>query len=91
MAKIWETLDVNDVEKETVLQSLIDKIKGLCTEAIEEETTKIRFNSLCEKVAHVREEIAALWEEAFIKSDIQKQKLFSTIFDPQDRITEETV
>ena len=46
MAKIWETLDVNDVEKETVLQSLIDKIKGLCTEAIEEETTKIRFNSL---------------------------------------------
>lgn len=88
MAKIWETLDVSDVEKETVLQKLIDKIKGLCNEAIEEETTKIRFNSLCEKVVHVREQIAALWEEAFIKSDIQKQKLFSSYFDPQDRITD---
>lgn len=91
MTKIWETLEVNDAEKETVLQTLIDKIKVLCSEALEEETTKIRFNSLCEKVANIRQQIAALWEEAFIQSDIQKQKLFSSYFDPQDRMTDGTV
>lgn len=91
MTKIWEDLEVNDAEKETVLQTLIDKIKVLCSEALEEEATKIRFNGLCEKVATVRVQIAALWEEAFIHSDIQKQKLFSCYFDPQDRITEATV
>ena len=91
MTKIWEDLDVNDAEKETVLQTLIDKIKVLCSEALEEEATKIRFNGLCEKVANVRGQIAALWDEAFIHSDIQKQKLFSCYFDPQDRITEATV
>ena len=91
MKKIWEVAGCSETEIERVQQELLEKLRVVCADAIEQEKKKLTFVGLREKVFELRETIKVLWHEAFIHSEMQKKRLLPAFFCPDDQINENTV
>jgi len=88
---MWDDAQYDDADRKEAFSGVFEVLKSAFEEEIMLVKEDLEFRSLGNQLTKLRGEINALWEEALIADDDQKQKLFPQCFEPLDTLDESAV
>mmetsp|Transcript_29113 Transcript_29113/g.41534 ORF Transcript_29113/g.41534 Transcript_29113/m.41534 type:complete len:292 (+) Transcript_29113:100-975(+) len=91
LQSMWDDAGFDDAERKAAFSGVFEVLKGTFEEEIKLVKEDLEFRTLGNQVTKLRGEINALWEEALIGDDSQKEKLFPQYFEPLDCLEESAI